>query len=68
MTSKQDKIRQLIEMQRKFIDYEHESGLDPVNYYSADEGHPLHGYRQEYMSLAMEVVDEAHEEVGSSRL
>jgi hypothetical protein len=68
MSSKQDKIKKMIEMQRKFIDYEHESGVDPVDYWAADEGHPLHGYRQEYMSVAMDVVDEAHKEVGSSRL
>jgi type II secretory pathway predicted ATPase ExeA len=68
MSSKQDKIKKLLEMQRKFIDYEHEHGVDPMEYWAADEGHPLHGYRQEYLKLAMEVVDDAHKEVGSSRL
>ncbi len=60
-------IQKLLEMQRKFIEYEHEHGLDPKDYYVPDEAHPLHNYRQEYMKTAMELVDVAHERVGSHR-
>ena len=67
MSSKAEKIQKMIEMQKKFIDYEHANGVDPKDYFTPAAGHELDGYRQEYMDLAMEVVDLAHDEAGSSR-
>ncbi|GAB4355621.1 MAG: hypothetical protein Kow006_22140 [Gammaproteobacteria bacterium] len=65
MSEKQELIREMLELQRKFIAYEHEKGLDPRDYYLPDESHPLHGYRQRYRDLAMKVVEMAHQEKGS---
>ena len=65
MSSKAEKIAKLIEMQKKFIEYEQNNGLDPKDYYSPESGHELDGYRQEYRDLAMDVLEEAHKQVGS---
>ncbi len=65
MSSKKEMIQKMLEMQKKFIEYEHENGIDPKDYFAPDDDHPLAGYRQEYRDLAMAVVEAAHEEVGS---
>lgn len=67
MSEKQDIIRKMLELQKKFIDYEHANGVNPEEYFSPPEGHPLDGYRQEYQALANRLLDMAHEERGSSR-
>jgi hypothetical protein len=67
VSDKQELIRQMLEMQRHFIAYEHDHGLDPKDYYVPDENHPLHEYRQKYRDLAMQLVDIAHQEKGSQR-
>lgn len=68
MTSKKQKlIKRMLELQRKFSEYEHEHGLDLADYYDAAEGHPLADYRKEYDELATKLVDLAHEEKGSRR-
>jgi len=65
MSEKAELIRKMLEMQKKFIAHEHEKGLDPREYWAPDSGEDLDGYRQEYMSTAMKVVELAHQEVGS---
>ena len=65
--TKQEKIQKMLEMQKKFIAEDHAHGIEAVDYFTPKEGSPLYGYREEYMKLAMEVVDDAHAEVGSSR-
>lgn len=67
MSEKQDLIKRMLELQKKFIDYEHQDGVDPFDYYTPKPGHPLEGYRQEYAELANKVVDLAHAEAGSKR-
>ena len=67
MSDKAAKIKEMIEMQKKFIEYEHINGVDPQDYFTPQAGHELDGYRQKYRDLAMEVVDLAHAEAGSSR-
>jgi hypothetical protein len=67
MSDKAAKIKEMIEMQKKFIEYEHKNGVDPKDYFKPDSGHELDGYRQKYRDLAMEVVDLAHAEAGSHR-
>jgi hypothetical protein len=67
MSSKAENIKKMIEMQKKFIEYEHKHGVDPKDYFTPAAGHELDGYRQQYMDLAMEVVDMAHKEAGSRR-
>ena len=63
--TKQDKILKMIEMQKEFIKKEHKSGVTMEEYFAPDDNSPLKGYREEYMKLALEVVDDAHTEVGS---
>ena len=60
-------IQAMIEMQKKFIEYEHANGLDPQDYYAPKSGHELDGYKEKYQEIAMEVMQTAHDEVGSSR-
>lgn len=67
MSSKTDKIKEMLEMQKKFMAKEHESGVHQEEYYTPEAGSALDGYRQKYRDLAMEVVDLAHEEKGSER-
>ena len=64
---KQDLIDKMLEMQKQFIDYEHEHGVSGKDYWASKDG-LLADYRQEYMDMANRVVDLAHEIVGSSRL
>lgn len=67
MGNKQELISKMLEMQKKFIAYEQENGVDMEDYFVGEEGHPLHHFRQEYMALANQLVDMAHEEKGSHR-
>ena len=67
MSEKQEIIKKLMEMQKMFIKYEQENGVEMKDYFVPDEGHPLHGFRQEYMDLANKLVDMAHAEKGSHR-
>ncbi|QIK36812.1 hypothetical protein GWK36_01025 [Caldichromatium japonicum] len=64
---KQELINKMLEMQRQFIDYEHQHGISGKDYWASTEG-LLVNYRHEYMALANRVVDLAHQIVGSSRL
>ena len=63
---KQDLIDKMLDMQKQFIDYEHENGITGKDYWASQEG-LLANYRQEYMDMANRVVDIAHEIVGSTR-
>lgn len=65
MSEKQELIQKMLEMQKKYIAYEHENGVDPQDYYVPAEGHTLHNYREDYMEAAMKVVELAHAERGS---
>ena len=65
--TKQEKIRKMIELQKEFIKKEHESGVTAEEYFLPKDSSPLKGYRDEYLKLAMEVVEDAHGEVGSHR-
>jgi len=67
MSEKQNLIKRMIELQKKFIDYEQQNGLDPIDYYAPKPGHVLEGYRKEYQDLANKLIDTAHTEVGSHR-
>jgi hypothetical protein len=59
-------IEQMLEMQRKFVDFEHQNGISGKDYYYSQEG-LLKDYRQQYRDMAMKVVDLAHQIVGSTR-
>lgn len=63
---KKELIDKMLNMQKKFIEYEHEHGISGKDYYASKEG-LLVNYRQEYLDMANRVVDLAHELTGSSR-
>ena len=63
--TKEELIKKMIDMQKKFTEYEQKDGVEQVDYYAPKEGHLLDGYRQEYDELARKLVDIAHGEVGS---
>jgi len=65
--TKQEKIRKMLEMQKRFMEKEQSDGVSMKEYLSPSEGSPLDNYREEYAKLAMEIVDDAHGEVGSKR-
>ena len=65
MSSKQDKIKKMLEMQKKFIERDRAQGISAKEYFTPEEGSELDGYRDDYMKTAMEVVAQAHEEKGS---
>ena len=67
MSEKQEMIQKLLEMQKKFIEYDHEHGVSMEEYFTPSGDSPLKGFRQEYMDLAMKLVDSAHAEKGSQR-
>lgn len=65
MSSKQEKIQKMLELQKKFIELEQAGEITAEGYFVPKEGSDLDGYREEYAKLAMEVVDDAHKEKGS---
>lgn len=65
MSSKTDKIKEMLEMQKKFMELERESGVSMEEYYMPESGSLLEGYRDKFRDLAMEVVELAHKEKGS---
>lgn len=67
MSDKQQLIKKMIQMQKKFSAYEREHGLSPGTYYDPPVDHPLSAYRAEYDDLARQLIDLAHEERGSRR-
>lgn len=60
-------IKELIEMQNKFIEDEHKNGFSAENYYTPEAGSVLDGYRDTFRDKAMELVDAAHADKGSHR-
>lgn len=64
--TKQEKIKKLIEMQKSFLEKEQREGVSMREYFLPAEGSELHNYREEYRNTAMEVVKDAHKDVGSS--
>jgi hypothetical protein len=67
MSDKQEMIKKMIKMQKKFIAYEHENGVTQEEYFNPGDDHPLGDYRHEYNDMAVKLVDMAHEEKGSHR-
>jgi len=65
MSSKQDKIKKMLEMQKKFAELDRARGVSAEEYFTPESGADLDGYREEYSKLAMDVVDVAHKEKGS---
>ncbi len=67
MSSKQDMIKEMLAMQKKFSAYEQANGVDPEEYFTPEADSEFDGYRAKYQELADKVIDLAHEEAGSER-
>jgi hypothetical protein len=65
MSTKQEKIQQMLDMQKKFIKNEQENGFDAKAYYTPESGSSLDGYIDTYNDIAVEVMNDAHKERGS---
>jgi hypothetical protein len=57
-------IAEMLEMQKQFIDIEHENGISGKEYYYSQDG-LLKDYREVYSEKAMRVVELSHQIVGS---
>ena len=64
---KQEKIKKLLAMQKKFIALDREQGVEASEYFSPDDDSEIAGFREEYRDLAMEIVDLAHKDKGSQK-
>ncbi len=67
MSEKQEIIKQMMELQRRFIDLEHEGKFSAEEYYDTDGDSELAKFKRSYDELAIKLVDMAHEEKGSHR-
>ena len=67
MSEKQEIIKQMLEMQRKFIDLEQKGEFSAEEYYDSDGETDLAKFKRAYDELAIKLVDIAHEEKGSHR-
>ena len=67
MSEKQEIIKQMLEMQRKFIDLEQKGEFSAEEYYDSDGETDLARFKRTYDELAIKLVDMAHEEQGSHR-
>ena len=65
MSSKAEKIAEMIKMQKEFIAYEHANGVEPKDYFTPEAGHKLDGYRDKYQEISASVAEMAHGEAGS---
>ncbi len=61
---KQELIGKMLDLQKKFMEIEHEKGVTGKDYWASKEG-LLASYRKDYRDTAMRVVDLAHQIVGS---
>ena len=67
MSDKAKLIKEMLEMQKKFMAYEQEKGVSAEEYYSPQSGTEFDGFREKYQEMANKVVDMAHEDKGSHR-
>ena len=65
MSTKQEKIQEMLDMQKKFIANEQANGFDAKDYYTPGSDSVLKEYIETYNDLAVEVMNEANAERGS---
>ena len=64
-TEKNTLIQEMLELQKQFIDCEHDGGISGKEYYHSQDG-LLKDYRDIYQQKAMQVIDLSHRIVGSN--
>ncbi|MCW9012350.1 MAG: hypothetical protein OQL06_01105 [Gammaproteobacteria bacterium] len=67
MSDRATLIKELIEMQKKFIENEHKNGFNAQEYFTPESGTVLDGYRETFNTKSQELVDAAHADKGSHR-
>ncbi len=67
MSEKQEIIKQMLELQHKFIDLEQKGKFSAEQYYDTEGDSELAKYKRSYDELAIKLVDLAHAEKGSHR-
>ncbi|MCW8934462.1 MAG: hypothetical protein OQK98_07035 [Gammaproteobacteria bacterium] len=67
MADRNAMIKELIAMQKKFIEDEHKNGFNAQQYFTPDSGSALDGYRDEFNEKSQALVDVAHADKGSHR-
>ena len=67
MSEKQKLIQEMLKMQRKFTEHEHDQSIGVKDYFAPSDDHPLAKYSENYNEMANRLVDLAHAEKGSKR-
>lgn len=67
MSEKQEIIKQMLELQRQFIEIEQGGKFSAEDYYDSDGDSELAKQKRTYDELATKLVDMAHAEKGSHR-
>lgn len=67
MSEKQKIIRQMMEMQHKFIELERRGEFSTEEYYDTEGETELARHKRDFEALATQLVDLAHAEKGSKR-
>ena len=67
MSEKQEIIKRIMELQKKFIEIEQAGQFSAEEYYDSDSESELALYKREHEELATRLVDLAHAEKGSKR-
>jgi len=67
MSEKQEIIKQMLELQRQFIEIEQGGKFSAEDYYDPDGDSELAKQKRTYDELATKLVDMAHAEKGSHR-
>ncbi len=67
MSEKQEIIKEIMDLQRKFIDIEQRGDFSAEQYYDSEGDSELAKYKRRHEELATRLVDMAHEEKGSKR-
>jgi hypothetical protein len=67
MSEKQEIIKQMMELQHKFIDLEQKGGFSAEEYYDSEGDSELAQHKRSFEELATKLVDLAHAEKGSQR-
>lgn len=67
MSEKQEIIRQMMELQHRFIELEQGGEFNAAEYYDSDADTELARHKRSFEELATRLVDMAHAEKGSHR-
>lgn len=67
MSEKQEIIKQMMELQRRFIELEQNGEFSTAEYYDSDGDSELARHKRNFDELATRLVDLAHAEKGSHR-